>query len=156
MHLHAGTHTHKLEHRHTSPAVAASTLHYCVLFLPFMSQYMLDWIRSSLWGTRRSLLWQWHHNPTPWSVIYLHGGQRDSRGLPHCSTEVERPLKEKPHPSRQSILCTVLRQGILWENSDYFSLIIVGEDGRTSDGNVGWLNGWWMPAWVGVSSSDWG
>lgn len=98
--------------------------------------------RWFLWGTRHSLLWLWHHTPTPWCVIYLHGGQQDSRGLPHCSTEVERPLKAKPHPSRESVLCTVPHQGILWENIDYFILIIVGEDGRIRRGNVwDWMGG---------------
>lgn len=81
-------------------------------------------------------------HPTPWCVIYLHGGQWDSRGLPHSSTEVEGPLKAKPHPSRQSVLCDVPHRGILWENIDYFILIIVGEDGRVRGGDVwDWMCG---------------
>lgn len=57
----------------------------------------------------------------------LHGGQQDSGGLPHSSTEVERPLRAKPHPSKCSVLCTA--PPLLWKNIDNFILIIVGLGG---------------------------
>lgn len=134
-HVHADT--------HTIPAFAPSLLHSSLSSFS-LSCFKSCWTglgrRWFLCGTVRSLLWLWHHTPTPWCVIYLHRGQLDSRGLPHSSTEAEGLLKAKPHPSQQSVLCTVPHRGILWENIDYFILIIVGEDGRTRGGDVGdWM-----------------
>lgn len=150
------THTHT----HTIPAIAPSLLHSSLSFF-FLSCFKSCWtglgLRWFLCGTRHSLLWLWHHTPTPWCVIYLHGGQRDSRGLPHSSTEVEGPLKAKPHPSQQSVLCTVPHWGILWENIDFFILIIVGEGWESKirgGGGTEWMVnatvGWGQFIWLGI------
>lgn len=73
-------------------------------------------------------------------MLYTYtGGQQDSRGLPHSSTEVEGPLKAKPHPSLPCVLCSVPHQGILWENIDYFMLVIVGREMGEGIWGIEWV-----------------
>lgn len=126
------TYTHRDPHTYTHSFCFSLKSLVLLSVLSFsLSCFKSSWTALGLcWflcGARPSLLCLWHHTPTPWCVIYLHGGQQDSRGLPHISTEVQGPLKAKPHPSLLCVLCSVPHQGILWENIDYFMLIIVGE-----------------------------
>lgn len=155
---HGNTHTVAHTHRHNSCYCAKSLALFSVLFLSFMFLELLDWIRPSLvsvWYSALSVMAMTSHHYPMVGYIPTRGTAR----LQRFTTQLNRgwgPLKAKPHPSQQSVLCTVPLRGILWENIDYFILIIVGEDWESKRRGCGGLNGLRMPPWVGVNSSDCG
>lgn len=81
----------------------------------------------------------------PHSVLYTYTGDSETPEVYHTAQWTLRGHLRQSHiQASQAFYVPTLIRGILWENIDYFILIIVGEDVRVRGGDVGeWMGGEW-------------
>lgn len=115
-------------------------LQVSVLSVSFMFPELLDWIRPSLvsvWYSALSVMAMTSH---PYPMVRYIPTRGDSK-TPEVYHTAQRRLRghlRRSHiQAKPSVLCTVPRRGILWENIDYFILVIVGGGGSVRGRDVG-------------------
>lgn len=126
-------HTHTRNSFYSSKFLALPS----VLFLSFMFQELLDWIRPVLVSVRYSALsvMPMTSHPLPHGALYTYTGDSETPEVYRTVHQRLRGHLRQSHiQAKKAFYAASPPRGILWENTDYFIRIVVGGDGRIYEG----------------------
>lgn len=133
MYPHARSHVLVDTHAYSSKFLALPS----VLFLSFMFQELLDWIRPVLVSVRYSALsvMPMTSHPLPHGALYTYTGDSETPEVYRTVHQRLRGHLRQSHiQAKKAFYAASPPRGILWENTDYFIRIVVGGDGRIYEG----------------------